>query len=170
MKQKISDEEFTKIVSESYSIAEVIRKMGRIPAGGNYAVVHQRIKTLGLDTSHFTGQAWNKGKQLDDKYHHYKSELKDILVKDSYYQSYQLAKRLIKAGLKTKICECCGNTIWQNQEIPLELHHINGDHNDNRIENLQLLCPNCHALTDTYCRKKSKVKSAQEETLDVEVG
>ena len=88
MKQKISDEEFTKIVSESYSIAEVIRKMGRIPAGGNYAVVHQRIKTLGLDTSHFTGQAWNKGKQLDDKYHHYKSELKDVLVKDSYYQSY----------------------------------------------------------------------------------
>ena len=55
MKQKISDEEFTKIVSESYSIAEVIRKMGRIPAGGNYAVVHQRIKTLGLNTSHFTG-------------------------------------------------------------------------------------------------------------------
>ena len=65
------------------------------------------------------------------------------------------------------MCERCKLAQWCNNSIPLELHHINGVHSDNRIENLQLLCPNCHALTDNY-RGKNIGMSAQEEILEVE--
>ena len=71
-------------------------------------------------------------------------------------------------GYKRCQCECCGNTEWNNKPIPLELHHINGDSTDNRIENLQLLCPNCHAQTDNY-RRRNTNKSALEETPNVEL-
>ncbi len=66
------------------------------------------------------------------------------------FQTNKLRKRLIEQGLKSYICESCLNTQWLDQPIPLELHHINGISSDHRKENLQLLCPNCHALTDTY--------------------
>lgn len=81
--------------------------------------------------------------------------LAEILVVGSYYQSYKLKKRLLDDGLKQGVCECCGLNVWRGQAIPLELHHINGNNRDNRLENLLVLCPNCHALTDTY-RGKNK--------------
>ena len=95
--------------------------------------------------------------------------LTEILVENSNYQSFKLAKRLLKEGYKERKCEMCGNTHWCNYLIPLELHHINGIKTDNRLENLQMLCPNCHALTDNY-RGKNIGMSAQEETLEVEAG
>lgn len=95
--------------------------------------------------------------------------LSEILVKDSSYQSYKLVKRLLSEGIKERKCEYCNRTTWNNNPIPIELHHINGDHHDHRIENLQILCPNCHAQTDSY-RGKNIGKSTQEETTDVNVG
>lgn len=154
MKNRISDKEFSEIVKSSLSIAEVIRKCGRIPAGGNYLVMKKRIQELNLNTSHFTGKGWNTGSRY--KIMVPAKPLNEVLTRDSFYQSYKLAKRLIKEGLKEKKCECCNNTVWLNKEIPLELHHINGDNTDNRIENLQLLCPNCHALTDNYRGRNRK--------------
>lgn len=160
-----TDEQFIEAVKDSLSIAEVCRKLGLKAAGGNYATIKNKAAELNLDMSHFTGKAWNQGKR-------YKmivppKPLEEILVKGVPYQSDRLRQRLIKAGLKEHKCECCGRTEWLDQSIKLELHHINGDHNDNRIENLQMLCPNCHAYTDNY-RSKNKGKSAQEETPDVE--
>lgn len=76
--------------------------------------------------------------------------LEEILVEGSTYQSNKLRLRLLKAGLKEYRCEKCNNTEWNDQPIPLELNHINGDNSDNRLENLELLCPNCHAQTDSY--------------------
>lgn len=166
-KSKITDLEFTKIIEESLSLAEVIKKCNLIPAGGNYQSIKNRIKKLNLSTAHFTGKAWNVG----DRYRPIKpaQPLNEILVEDSTYQSFKLAKRLLKEGYKERKCELCGNTHWYNYLIPLELHHINGIKTDNRLENLQMLCPNCHALTDNY-RGKNIGMSAQEETLEVEAG
>lgn len=76
--------------------------------------------------------------------------LEKILVENSTYQSFKLKNKLLKEGLKECKCEKCNNTEWLGKPIPLELHHINGDRTDNRIENLQILCPNCHAQTDNY--------------------
>lgn len=67
-----------------------------------------------------------------------------------YYQSYKLLKRLIKEGYKEHKCEICNNTVWNKKLIPVELHHINGNHFDHHLNNLQILCPNCHAQTNNY--------------------
>lgn len=85
-----------------------------------------------------------------------KQSIEEILVEDSNYQSSKLKKRLIDAGLKEHKCEICGNIgEWQGKPLTLQVHHINGNHRDNRIENLQILCPNCHSQTDNHSIKKN---------------
>ena len=135
------------------------RFLGVKPNGGNYKIMHNAIEKYSLDVSHFTGQGWNVGLKFVPKK---PTLLRDILVEGSYVQSYKLKNRLLQEGLKKKRCECCGLTTWQGREIPLELHHINGNTRDNRLCNLKILCPNCHALTENY---RGLNKSAARETL-----
>lgn len=92
--------------------------------------------------------------------------IEEILVKDRVCQTHGLKLKLLKLNIKAHVCECCGLTKWLDCKIPLELHHVNGDYYDNRIENIQLLCPNCHAQTDNYRGKNKRV--AQGEILEVE--
>lgn len=165
-KRKWTDEQFIEIVAANYSIAGVIKALGLVPAGGNYTTVNNKIKELNLDTSHFTGRGWNIGLKFKPKK---AKPLSEILVEDSNYQSFKLAQRLLKEGIEEHKCERGKRTEWEEVLIPLELHHINGTRTDNRLSNLQLLCPNCHALTDNY-RGKNIGMSALEETQDVEVG
>lgn len=167
-KRKWTNEQFIEAVASSLSYAEVIRKLGLKPTGSNYDTVKRKISELNLDTSHMTGQAWNQG----DKYRPVKQAqlLSEILVEYSTYTStFHLKERLLKENVKDHKCECCGNTEWLGKPIALELHHVNGIKDDLRIENLKMLCPNCHAFTDNY-RGKNIGMSAQEETLDVEAG
>lgn len=167
-KRKWTDEQFIEAVALSLSYAEVIRKLGLKPAGSNYDTVKRKISELNLDISHMTGQAWNQG----NKYKPIKQAkpLSEILVEHStWINTNNLRKRLLKEGIKEHICECCGNSEWLGKPIALELHHVNGIKDDLRIENLILLCPNCHAFTDNY-RGKNIGMSAQEEILDVEAG
>lgn len=77
----------------------------------------------------------------------------NIFTEESCFQRSKLKDKLIEFGLKENKCEICGSIQWLEQPIPLQIHHINGINNDNRVENLQILCPNCHALTDNYCGK-----------------
>ena len=71
---------------------------------------------------------------------------------DLYITSKALKKKLIEDGIKEYVCECCGNSEWMGEPIPLELHHINGNHYDNSLENLEILCSNCHSLKHLYCK------------------
>jgi len=160
MNNKYTKEELTKIVKKNYSIAECLRKLNLRPSGGNYKKFNNLVKIFEIDTSHFTGQGWSFGKSIGVS--NRAKKLNEILIKNSTFSSSNhLKKRLIKEKLKAHICEKCKNSIWNNKPIPLELEHVNGNNTDNRIENLKLLCPNCHAQTPFY-RGKNKRSSLNE--------
>jgi len=140
-------------VAESRSIRGVLTRLGLAPSGGNYETVKKAIRALGLDTSHFTGQGHLRGKTHD----YSKRPLCEILTCGKLEHTSRLKRRLICAGLKPHRCERCGLTEWLGQPVPLELHHLDGDRTNNVVTNLELVCPNCHALTDNYRAKNRKV-------------
>lgn len=144
-------------VKKSRSVRQVIQSLGLIPAGGNYVHVQKIINNLKIDTSHFLGKGWGKGQSFVQTP---PIPLEKILVKNSNYQSFKLKRRLFNEGLKKRACEECGwKKISIDGRVPLELDHINGNRNDNRIENLRVLCPNCHSLKPTH-RGMNKRKKA----------
>lgn len=154
-KRSWTEEQLKNAVKNSFSFRQVLIALKLRPAGGNYVQVQQYVQEYGLDTKHFRGQGWNAGLRGIGKP---RIKIEDILVKNSNFQSFKLKKRLFSSQLKPMSCECCG---WSQKTtsgyLPLELHHINGDRHDNRIENLQILCPNCHSLTDNHRgRNRSK--------------
>lgn len=141
------------LVKECFSIAQVLRKLGIKVAGGNYYTIKNIIKEYNIDTKHFTGKLIGRGKSHNTSARY---SLQEILAEGFSYNSDKLRKRLIKEGLFEAKCYKCNNTEWMGQSIPLELEHINGKHDDNRIENLTILCPNCHAQTKFYRGKNKK--------------
>jgi hypothetical protein len=114
------------------------------------------IADRGLLTIHFKGKAWNKGMKTG---HYRQAPLEELLVSDSKCQTYKLKLRLFEVGIKCQACEQCGwSECAQDGRIPVELDHINGDRHDNRLENLRILCPNCHSLQPTH-RGKNRRKN-----------
>jgi 5-methylcytosine-specific restriction endonuclease McrA len=121
--------------------------------------VQFRIQELRLDTAHFKGMGWNKGTTYHTKV---RPHINELLIVGGSAQSYKLKKRLYESGLKQPKCELCGwAQVSVDGRIPVELDHINGDHSDNRIENLRVLCPNCHSLQPTHRGKNKKVGLAR---------
>ena len=156
LKKKFTNEQFIEAIKTSYSMCEVFRKIGIHPAGNSYCMFRKLAATLNLDYSHFTGQAHMKGK-THNRPPLNKRSLNEILVeKSDYVSSHNLRKRLIKEGVLKNECSICKITAWLGKALSLQLDHINGDREDQRIENLRILCPNCHSQTDTYCGKNIK--------------
>lgn len=150
-----TNEQLIEAVKASFSIREALALMGLKPTGGNYKQFYRYIEELDIDISHFTGKVWNKKDSASYRPVVRARPIEEYLVEGCRYQSHKLRQRLIKENYFLHKCYGCENTEWQGQSIPLELEHINGVNTDNRIENLTLLCPNCHALTSTY-RGKNK--------------
>ena len=151
--RKYTNEELSNAVKHSQSIRSVLKKIGLTPAGGNYESIKKQIDALGIDTSHFLGQGVLKGKT-----HSYKTRpLEKVLIREKLENTWRLKNRLLSEGIKEHRCEQCKRIQWQGDPIPLELHHKDGDRTNNTLENLELLCPNCHSLTDNYRGSKKKV-------------
>lgn len=150
MPSKYTKEILEPIVKESNSWAEVCRKLKIKEATGAQTYITNIAKKLELNFLHFTGKAWNKGKRAPTKV------LDKHLVESSTISSHKLKLLLIKTGRKEAKCEICSLTKWNGEDIVLELDHINSEHSDNRIENIQIVCPNCHAQETRKRRKKIK--------------
>lgn len=138
-------------IKDCYSISELCRRLGLTPRGSNFKTVRQKLDMFNVDYSHFTGMVWNK----DPNNPIYKNKLIPKLCEHSSLRTDAAKKILYKLGLKENKCEKCGINEWNGKEIICEIHHINGDQTDNRIENLIILCPNCHSQTHNYRNRKS---------------
>ena len=142
-------------VKHSQSIAGTLRVLGLRIAGANYDTIKKVVRMLKLDTSHWTGQGHRKGCRVPMVP---RRPLNLLLVKGVLCNTYDLKLRLISEHVLVRQCSTCGLTRWQGGDIPLELDHRDGDRFNNELSNLQLLCPNCHALTPTYRgRNKGKI-------------
>lgn len=156
-KRRWTLEQLKDAVASSRSMAQVIIKLGLIPAGGNYDQLRKYIEENSFDTSHFTGRGWSKGMKFPFKP---LVPLEEILRNGSRYQSYKLKTRLFLARLKKMECEICGWSKYsEDGRLPLELDHVNGKRHDNRLGNLRILCPNCHSLQPTHRGRNIKRKS-----------
>lgn len=150
--RKWSDQDLIESVKTSFTKSDVIRKLGYSSKNsGNFQTIDRYIKALNIDTSHFKYEfVLPNIKEYD---------LEKILIENSPYSSTKnLKKKLLKHKLLINECYICKVTDWYGKKLNLQLDHINGDRQDNRIENLRLLCPNCHSLTDTFCIGKRILK------------
>lgn len=156
MKQENYELMVCKYAKELNNLNEIAKAMGVGVGGNTYREFKRIIEKYDIDTSHFQNVYNNFSRP----------ELKqeEIFCENSRIgHSGKLLKYLKKFGVKnTNTCERCGRSEWEGEPIPLQVHHLNGKHSDNRIENLQILCPNCHALTDNYCGKNAKKRTAKE--------
>lgn len=158
-KEKYSKENLEQIILNSFSLKEVLIKMNLRTAGGNYKVLHKYIEKYEIDTSHFSKRIEIYKKTLGLYNLQRKKQLSEILIENSDYSRTSLKERLYKEGLKKRECELCGQgELWEGKKMSLILDHINGVHNDNRLINLRIVCPNCNATLDTHCGKHNRKK------------
>lgn len=147
--RKYTDEQLIDAIKNSKSWSSVITILGLKAGGGTYVHLQSLATKLNIPTDHFTGRGWNKGGL---PFNTNERPLEDYFNGRPIGSSH-LKRRLFKEGLKEKRCELCFITAWNGKDAPLELDHINGIRSDNSLSNLRILCPNCHAQTDTYCGK-----------------
>lgn len=151
---KLTNEEFVDLVKSSLNTSEVLFKLGYTTKGNSwgYSQVKQRMVDLNLSGKDFRGKAVvaaiNDSKRIDKN---------KLFCKGSKHARNILRKTIIQENLIPYKCAICGITEWQGKTLSLELDHINGENNDNRLENLRFLCPNCHSQTTTYGSRNQKI-------------
>ncbi len=160
---KLSDEQFVELLKKSSTISEVLFKLGYVVKGNSwgYSQVKRRMDDLGLDYSVFKGKS---AAMKTNKLNAVKKE--DILKENCKHQRTVLRRYVIKNNLIPYKCAICGCTKWQGRTLSLELDHINGINDDNRLENLRFLCPNCHSQTSTYGSRNQQLNSSEYDIPD----
>ena len=160
---KLSDEQFVELLKKSSTISEVLFKLGYTVKGNSwgYSQVKRRMDDLNLDYSIFKGKS---AVIKTNKLNNVKKE--DILKENCRHQRTVLRRYIIKNNLIPYKCAICGCTEWQGKTLSLELDHINGVNNDNRLENLRFLCPNCHSQTLTYGSRNQQLNSSEYDIPD----
>ena len=143
MKNNYEKQYFSEIIKNSINYTDVCRNLGIKTTKGNRDTIKRYINEYQIEIDHF---------YIPHNVNIVKIDLKDILINNSKYtNTTNLKGRLYKEGLKQRCCELCGQgEEWMGKKISLILDHVNGVNNDNRIENLRIVCPNCNATLDTH--------------------
>ena len=153
--KNFTKEEITQFVKESISFRELQQKLGySANSGSAHKILEKVLDDYEIDYSHFKGHAWNKEM----------SKYEDTLTDFGVHDWPTIKSRLFQE--REYRCECCGITSWNGQEIKLQVHHIDGNHNNNTRKNLMILCPNCHSQTDNWTYKKNQNNITDEMFLE----
>lgn len=152
-----SKSKLVELVGKHSTFLGILHELGFTNTSGSYNTLKERLNHENIDFSHITLKTNHK------RFPRVKIPLKEILVQNSTYATWHLKQRLIKETKWPYVCVLCKNTgTWQNQILILQMDHINGIHTDNRLENLRLLCPNCHSQTDTFMGKNKYTNKIKE--------
>lgn len=160
---KILEKDFISIVNSSKSRMEILLKLGYTNSGGSYSSLNERLDRLGLlDKVNCVSKQnmISKGKRNFDKFNKKNSiKLEDILVKSTVKLGSHYKNRILHSKVIGDVCYECGiGVVWNDKDLVLQIDHINGDPTDHRIENLRLLCPNCHSQTGNFSGRNLKSK------------
>lgn len=142
--RRYTKEELSAVVAECFSFAEVARKYGKSPVGGTCTNIRFMCQKWDIDTTHMTGQAHNRGKRSNKRLPP-SERLVEGASADHRVAAHKLRLALDEIGRPHVCVECDLAEVWNGKSLTLEIDHINGKYWDNRADNLQYLCPNCHS-------------------------
>lgn len=158
---KITDAMLADVVKESKSFSEVLRSLGLKAVGGSITHYTKSVKALGLDTSHFSGQLWSKGKTLPKK--RVADNILVLRVKGERCKTKLLVRALLELGRKHECSKCGQLPKWMGNPLTLDVDHIDENWLDDRAENLRFLCPNCHSqFSRKLIRERGETGSTQQ--------
>lgn len=152
-----TEDEARAAIAASKSWAESLRRLGLCSTGGAWRILKKYAAMWEISTDHFDPEA-PRLENLRRK----QRPLSDVLVRNSAYPRKNVKRRLLAEGLKEPRCELCGQSeIWRGRPMAMILDHINGVRDDHRLENLQMVCPNCAATLDTHCGRRNRIERAK---------
>jgi hypothetical protein len=153
-RNKYTKELLEDAISKSTTMAEVLKRLGVRQSGSLHYHLMLKAKKFGIDLSHFKGKSFVK----KDRKKMLPARLEEVCVEKSNYSRFHLKRRLIREGILKNECSVCHlPTEWNCKNLVMVLDHINGVRDDNRLENLRLLCPNCNSQQDTFCGRNSSM-------------
>lgn len=159
-----TEDEARAAIAASKSWAESLRHLGLCPTGGAWRILKRYAETWEISTAHFDPEG-ARIENLRQK----RKPLSEILVEKSTYSRNHLKHRLLAEGLKGPRCELCGQgEMWRGRPMSMILDHINGVRDDNRLENLRMVCPNCAATLDTHCGRRNRIERVRRHCLRCE--
>jgi hypothetical protein len=145
-------------IAASQSYSEALRRLGMRAAGGNHRTIRRYAEEVWrIPVDHFDPDAARRAALARSPV-----PLSEALVEGSTYPRGSLKERLFAAGLRDRCCELCGQgESWRGRRMALILDHVNGVHDDNRLENLRIVCPNCNATLDTHCGRNGRLPASE---------
>ena len=159
---RYTEEEARAAIAASGSYTEALRRLGMRAAGGNHRTIRRYAEEVWrIPVEHFDPDAARRAALRRAPI-----PLRDVLVEGSTYQRSLLKERLFLEGLKERRCELCGQgELWHGRRMSLILDHVNGVHDDNRLQNLRIVCANCNATLETHCGRNTRLPPGERACL-----